>query len=140
MRQLGEGGMGQVWEAQDTTLGRPVAVKVISLLAGGGSRGNEARARFLREARITAQLQHPNIVTIHDLGEADIGDDKAPFLVMKLIRGEGLDVLLRRGTVPLPDTARWGAQISTRWPPRTTWESCTGTSSRPTSSSLPPAW
>ncbi|MFF7079004.1 serine/threonine-protein kinase [Streptomyces lavendulae] len=111
MRQLGEGGMGQVWEAQDTTLGRPVAVKVISLLAGGGSRGNEARARFLREARITAQLQHPNIVTIHDLGEADIGDDKAPFLVMELIRGEGLDALLRRGTVPLPDTARWGAQI-----------------------------
>ncbi|WP_345195379.1 serine/threonine-protein kinase [Streptomyces lavendulae] len=111
MRQLGEGGMGEVWEAQDRTLGRPVAVKVISLLAGGGSRGNEARARFLREARITAQLQHPNIVTIHDLGEADIGDDKAPFLVMELIRGEGLDALLRRGTVPLPDTARWGAQI-----------------------------
>ncbi|MFK0203301.1 serine/threonine-protein kinase [Streptomyces lavendulae] len=72
---------------------------------------NEARARFLREARITAQLQHPNIVTIHDLGEADIGDDKAPFLVMELIRGEGLDALLRRGAVPLPDTARWGAQI-----------------------------
>ncbi|MCZ7459710.1 serine/threonine-protein kinase [Streptomyces sp. WMMC940] len=111
VRQLGEGGMGQVWEAQDKTLGRPVAVKVISLLAGGGSRGGEARTRFLREARITARLQHPHIVTIHDLGETDTGDNRAPFLVMELIRGEGLDTMLRRGAVTLPDAARWGAQI-----------------------------
>lgn len=111
VRQLGEGAMGQVWEAQDETLSRPVAVKVISLLAGGGNRGNEARARFRREALITARLQHPNIVTIHDLGETGTGDNKAPFLVMELIRGEGLDAMLRRGAVPLPDAARWGAQI-----------------------------
>ncbi|GAA2353733.1 serine/threonine-protein kinase [Streptomyces violaceusniger] len=111
VRQLGEGGMGQVWEAQDETLGRPVAVKVISLLAGGGSRGGEARARFLREARITAQLQHPNIVTIHDLGETGTEGNRAPFLVMELVRGEGLDAMLRRGVVTLPDAARWGAQI-----------------------------
>ncbi|MGW1025918.1 serine/threonine-protein kinase [Streptomyces sp. NPDC002577] len=111
MRQLGEGGMGQVWEAQDETLGRSVAVKVISLLAGGGSRGDEARARFLREARITARLQHPNIVTIHDLGETGTGNDRVPFLVMELVRGEGLDAMLRRGVVTLPDAARWGAQI-----------------------------
>ncbi len=111
VRQLGEGGMGQVWEAQDETLGRPVAVKVISLLAGGGSRGDEARARFLREARITARLQHPNIVTIHDLGETGSGDNRVPFLVMELVRGEGLDAILRRGTITLPDMARWGAQI-----------------------------
>ncbi|MFJ9589689.1 serine/threonine-protein kinase [Streptomyces acidicola] len=111
VRQLGEGGMGQVWEAQDETLGRPVAVKVISLLAGGGSRGDEARARFLREARITARLQHPNIVTIHDLGETGTGDNRVPFLVMELVRGEGLDAMLRQGVVTLPDAARWGAQI-----------------------------
>ncbi|MGP4109451.1 protein kinase domain-containing protein [Streptomyces sp. 4N509B] len=111
VRELGEGGMGQVWEAQDETLGRPVAVKVISQLAGGGSRGDEARARFLREARITAQLQHPNIVTIHDLGETGTDGDRAPFLVMELVRGEGLDAMLRRDAVPLPDVARWGAQI-----------------------------
>ncbi|WP_327579262.1 serine/threonine-protein kinase [Streptomyces sp. NBC_00145] len=111
VRQLGEGGMGQVWEAQDETLGRPVAIKVISLLSGGGSHGAEARARFLREARITAQLQHPNIVTIHDLGETGVGNERVPFLVMELVRGEGLDTLLRRGVVTLPDAARWGAQI-----------------------------
>ncbi|MEU5101383.1 serine/threonine-protein kinase [Streptomyces sp. NPDC021354] len=111
VRQLGEGGMGQVWEAQDESLGRPVAVKVISLLAGGGSHGTEARARFLREARITARLQHPNIVTIHDIGETGTGDGKAPFLVMELVRGEGLDAKLRQGVVTLRDAARWGAQI-----------------------------
>ncbi|WP_426570298.1 serine/threonine-protein kinase [Streptomyces canus] len=111
VRQLGEGGMGQVWEAHDETLDRPVAVKVISLLAGGGSSGTEARARFLREAQITARLQHPSIVTIHDLGETGTGDNRAPFLVMELVRGEGLDALLRRGTVTLQDAARWGAQI-----------------------------
>ncbi|MFI1580858.1 protein kinase [Embleya sp. NPDC020630] len=111
VRVLGEGGMGQVWEARDETLGRSVAVKVISLLAGGGSRGDEARARFLREARITAQLQHPNIVTIHDLGETGTEGDRVPFLVMELIRGEGLDAELRRGAVALPTAARWGAQI-----------------------------
>ncbi|WP_128984644.1 serine/threonine-protein kinase [Streptomyces roseicoloratus] len=111
VRQLGEGGMGQVWEAQDETLGRPVAVKVISLLAGGGSRGDEARARFLREARITAQRQHPNIVTIHDLGETGAGDSRAPFLVMELVRGTGLDAMLHQGPVSLQDAAQWGAQI-----------------------------
>lgn len=112
LRQLGEGGMGQVWEARDETLGRSIAVKLISLLAGGGNRGDDARARFLREARITAQLQHPNIVTIHDFGETGTRDNRVPFLVMELVRGEGLDAMLRRGAVTLPKAARWGAQIS----------------------------
>ncbi|MFF1920290.1 serine/threonine-protein kinase [Streptomyces sp. NPDC058221] len=111
IRQLGEGGMGQVWEAHDGTLERLVAVKVITLLSGGGSRGGEARTRFLREARITALLQHPNIVTVHDLGETESEDGKAPFLVMERLRGEGLDVVLRRGPVGLAEAAEWGAQI-----------------------------
>ncbi|MFB8272920.1 serine/threonine-protein kinase [Streptomyces sp. NPDC055955] len=111
VRQLGEGGMGEVWEAQDETLDRHVAVKVISLLAGGGSRGSEARARFLREARITARLQHPHIVTVHDLGESGPENGNAPFLVMELVRGEGLDAKLARGEVSLEEAARWGAQV-----------------------------
>ncbi|MEV7790026.1 protein kinase [Streptomyces sp. NPDC088106] len=111
VRQVAEGGMGEVWEAQDETLGRSVAVKLIVQLAGGGSRGNEERARFLREARITAQLQHPNIVTVHDLGETGAGNDRVPFLVMEMVRGEGLDVVLNRGAVAPPDAAGWGAQI-----------------------------
>ncbi|MBO8191136.1 serine/threonine protein kinase [Streptomyces oryzae] len=104
--------MGHVWEAQDETLHRRVAVKVISLLAGGGRRGDEARARFLREARITARLQHAHIVTIHDLGETGPADNRVPFLVMEFVRGEGLDTKLRRGALALSDAARWGAQIA----------------------------
>ncbi|MGW3089595.1 serine/threonine-protein kinase [Streptomyces sp. NPDC001108] len=111
VRQLGEGGMGEVWEAQDETLDRRVAVKVISLLAGGGSRGSEARARFLREARITAGLQHPNVVTVHDLGESGTENGDAPFLVMELLQGETLETKLGRGPVPLVAAARWGAQV-----------------------------
>ncbi|WP_051813587.1 serine/threonine-protein kinase [Streptomyces sp. NRRL S-340] len=111
VRQLGEGGMGEVWEARDETLDRQVAVKVISLLAGGGSRGDEARARFLREARITARLQHAHVVTVHDLGESSTQRGTAPFLVMELVRGEGLDTKIREGSVGLAEAARWGAQI-----------------------------
>ncbi|MEV6592120.1 protein kinase domain-containing protein [Streptomyces acidicola] len=111
VRPLGRGGMGEVWEAQDASLRRPVAVKVISVLAGGGSRADEARARFLREARITAALQHPHIVTVHDLGEATTGQGTTPFLVMELLRGEGLDAVVRRGPVGEEEVAWWGAQV-----------------------------
>ncbi|MEV0636956.1 PQQ-binding-like beta-propeller repeat protein [Streptomyces sp. NPDC050619] len=111
VRPLGRGGMGEVWEAQDASLRRPVAVKMISVLAGGGSRAEEARARFLREARITAALQHPHIVTVHDLGEAATGQGTTPFLVMELLRGEGLDAVVRRGPVGEEEVARWGAQV-----------------------------
>nr|WSZ96275.1 PQQ-binding-like beta-propeller repeat protein [Streptomyces sp. NBC_00857] len=111
VRPLGRGGMGEVWEAQDASLRRPVAVKVISVLAGGGSRADEARARFLREARITAALQHPQIVTVHDLGEAATGQGTTPFLVMELLRGEGLDAVVRRGPAGEEEAAHWGAQV-----------------------------
>ncbi|WP_406170970.1 serine/threonine-protein kinase [Streptomyces canus] len=111
VRPLGRGGMGEVWEAQDVSLRRPVAVKVISVLAGGGSRADEARARFLREARITAALQHPHIVTVHDLGEAATGQGTTPFLVMELLRGEGLDAVVRRGPLGEEKVAQWGAQV-----------------------------
>lgn len=111
VRSLGEGGMGQVWEAHDQALKRTVAVKLISVLAGGGSHAGELRARFLREARITAALQHPNVVTLHDLGEATTPDGTMPFLVMELVRGRGLDTILREGPVAPADAARWGLQI-----------------------------
>ncbi|NYV78045.1 WD40 repeat domain-containing serine/threonine protein kinase [Streptomyces sp. UH6] len=111
VRRLGEGGMGEVWEGLDETLGRPVAVKLLSALAGGGSDAEEMRARFLREARITAALQHPHIVTVHDLGEAEIEHHRTPYLVMELLRGTGLDAVVSAGRVDLADAARWGAQV-----------------------------
>ncbi|MGH2593110.1 MAG: protein kinase domain-containing protein, partial [Anaerolineae bacterium] len=80
--ELGRGGMGVVYRARDTLLDRDVAVKVLSAAA----LGTEGRARLLREAQSAAQLNHPNIVGVHDAGEAD----SVPFIVMELVEGESL--------------------------------------------------
>ena len=77
------GGMGQVWRARDETLERPVAVKV---LRPGAANRETFLERFRAEARNSAALQHPNIVTVHDFGE---GEESA-YLVMELIDGEPL--------------------------------------------------
>jgi len=92
---LGVGGMGEVYTARDTRLDRTVAVKV---LPPDLTANPERRARFEREARAVAALQHPNICTIHDVGVATQG---VPFLVMELLSGETLQRRLERG--PLDD-------------------------------------
>jgi predicted ATPase len=88
--ELGRGGMGVVYRAHDTVLGRDVALKVLTGPAfspGGGTEpGTEGRARLLREARAVAQLDHPNIIAVHDAGEVD----SVPFIVMQLVEGESL--------------------------------------------------
>jgi tetratricopeptide (TPR) repeat protein len=88
--EIARGGMGVVCRATDTVLGREVAVKV---LQGKYAADSGIALRFVAEARITGQLQHPGIPAIHDLG---ILPDGRPFLAMKLIKGETLDQLLRR--------------------------------------------
>jgi ABC-type oligopeptide transport system substrate-binding subunit/serine/threonine protein kinase len=80
--ELGHGGMGTVHRAFDETLEREVAVKVVT----GYEMETEGRARLLQEAKSIAQLNHPNIVTVHDAGEVD----KAPYIVMELIEGSSL--------------------------------------------------
>ncbi|WP_423224317.1 protein kinase domain-containing protein [Candidatus Amarolinea aalborgensis] len=80
--ELGQGGMGAVYRAYDTFLEREVAVKILS----AANLGTEGRARLIQEARATAQLNHPNIVTIFDAGEAN----GAPFIVMEYIQGVSL--------------------------------------------------
>jgi hypothetical protein len=96
--RLGAGGMGTVFRARDRKLGRAVAVKVLRV--GTGEAGEHARRLFDREARATAQLLHPNIVTLHHVGE----DAGCPYLVLELLTGETLaSRLARRRKLAAPD-------------------------------------
>jgi len=97
IHQLGEGGMGVVYLAEDTTLRRQVAMKFLT------STAPEYRGRFLREARAVSLLTHPNIATVFDYGETHEGQ---PYIVMELIKGEPLNEKLRAGSLPLPEAAR----------------------------------
>lgn len=111
LRRVGHGGMGQVWEALDTLLGRRVAVKTVLL---EDSTDAELSARVFREPSATAQLSHPDIVTVHDAGM----DEEAPagptaFIVMELLEGMNLrDLLAERGTLPLGEALRIGADVA----------------------------
>jgi serine/threonine protein kinase len=91
---LGEGGMGTVYLAEDTHLGRRVAVKFPSV----SSDSHDYRARFLREARAVSELNHPGIATLFDYGETDEG---RPFLVMELAKGRPLSDLMQKGELSL---------------------------------------
>ncbi|MFE4372902.1 protein kinase [Streptomyces sp. NPDC056835] len=105
VRLLGRGGMGVVHEAEDTRLGRRVAVKVL-LSLGGPFRDDELLARFLREARALARIDHPGVVTLYDEGV----HDNAPFLVMQLL--DGLDLArLVSDNGPLPPEAACGVAL-----------------------------
>src|SRR3990172_2512584 len=90
---LGAGGMGEGYRAQDTRLGRDVAIKVLPQHLAATP---EVRARFEREARTISQLNHPHICTLHDVGHQD-GID---YLVMELLLGETLAERLKRGPLP----------------------------------------
>ena len=90
---LGSGGMGEVYRARDTQLGRDVALKVVAAAVDA-----ERLARFDREARTTARLAHPNIVTVFDLGV----HEGLPYLVTELLQGETLRQRLARGRPDLP--------------------------------------
>ena len=89
-RSLGNGGMGEVFEATDLTLHRNVAVK---LLSPSLVEDEPARARFLREARALAQVNSPHVVAVYDAGE----DGERPYLVMELVEGTTLEQELKRG-------------------------------------------
>src|ERR1700758_3583347 len=91
---LGAGGMGEVYRARDTRLGRDVAIKV---LPSHLSSDPELKERFQREARAISSLSHAHICTLHDVGEQGGVD----FLVMEFLEGETLQQRLQRGPVPL---------------------------------------
>lgn len=100
---IGRGGMGAVYRARDLRLGRPVAVKVISVASPDEAAHERLRARFQREARAAATLHHPNVVAVYDYGtDHAMGLD---FLVMELLRGEDLAVRLAHKGPPAIGTA-----------------------------------
>jgi eukaryotic-like serine/threonine-protein kinase len=103
---IGAGGMGEVFRANDTRLGRAVAIKV--LREGVGSHPQQRSARFQREATTISALTHPNICRLFDVG-SDQGTD---FLVMEYLEGVPLSLRLMRGPLPLADTLRAGAEIA----------------------------
>src|SRR5581483_10627231 len=92
---LGKGGMGQVFRATDTRLGRPVALKIVN---------PDFINRFEQESRAIAALNHPGICTLHDVGPN--------YLVMELLAGETLAARVKRGKLSAPEVIRIGAQIA----------------------------
>ena len=100
---IGEGGMGKVFRAEDTSLRRRVALKVLLLKGGTPSELEESKARMLREARAAAALEHPNVVSIYDIGSVD----GTPFIAMELVQGKNLHAFVGDATVPWERRLRW---------------------------------
>src|SRR6058998_1750788 len=104
-RKLGAGGMGEVYLAEDTRLGRQVALK---FLPASYQYDPDRRARFLKEARAASALRSPNIAAIYDIGE----HDQTMFIVMEYVDGETLSKRIRRGPVSARETTDIATQIA----------------------------
>src|SRR5438552_1757605 len=105
LSSLGAGGMGEVYPARDTRLGRDVAVKI---LPASFARETDRLHRFEQEARAVAALNHPNILAIFDTGQ----DNGSPYLVSELLEGETLRAVLDAGVLPQRKTIEYGVQIA----------------------------
>jgi len=105
LAKIGAGGMGEVYRAHDESLDRDVAIKV---LPAESFRDANARARLLREARTASQLNHPNICTIHEVGEAD----GQAYIAMELVEGQPLSARLEAVALPAEEVLRYGLQLA----------------------------
>ena len=102
IEKIGAGGMGEVYRAEDTRLGRHVAVKVLPEKFFGNP---QAQERFQREARAASALNHPHICTIFDVGE----QHQRPFMVMELLKGRTLKERIGAGSLEIDAVQRaWG--------------------------------
>ena len=102
---IGAGGMGEVWRARDTRLEREVALKVLPAKTVADP---TARARLLREARLASQLNHPNVCTIHEVGETD----GRAYIAMELVEGRSLASMLAGGGLPTEQVLKLGLQLA----------------------------
>ena len=109
---LARGGMGDVYRATDPRLGRDVALKTLTSAERGDGHAVE---RFLQEARITASLDHPNIVKVFDVGMSN----GRPYLVSELLDGETLRAPIGRGALPRPTRSASPPLWRAAWWPRT---------------------
>src|SRR3981081_3224742 len=105
LRKVGGGGMGVVYEAEDTKLGRRVALKFLPTETDKDATSLE---RFVREARAASALNHPGICTIHAIEE----HDGRTFIAMELLEGQTLDKLIPLGSLPVPRTIDIGIQLA----------------------------
>lgn len=105
LRELGRGAMGVVFKARDPLIGRLVALKTIALAA---SQSEDLRQRFYREAQAAGGLQHPNIVTVYEMGE----EEGVPFIAMEYLEGESLDAVLSKNTqIPMAQKLGYLVQV-----------------------------
>jgi serine/threonine protein kinase len=105
LEKLGEGGMGMVYKARDIQLGRFVAIKILIPATGESP---DRQARFIQEARAASSLNHPNIITIHDIVKTDDGD----CIVMEFVRGQTLGDIVAHGRMPAVDCLKISMQIA----------------------------
>src|ERR1700679_1595551 len=99
LQKLGAGGMGEIYKAQDTRLNRVVAIKALSADNGGDP---DRRRRFIQEAQAASSLNHPNIITIHDI----VSQDGHEFMVMEFVTGQPLSELVAPAGLPIADVLR----------------------------------
>src|ERR1700758_3385308 len=107
--QLGSGGMGVVYEAEDLNLGRKVALK---FLPPQLSRDQNALDRFLLEARTASALNHPGICTIYAVEKVEIDNQPQSFIAMELLEGETLDRRREAGPLPVERLLDWSIQLA----------------------------
>ncbi len=105
MEKLGKGGMGEIYRAQDTRLSRTVAIKV---LLPWSTRDDEVRRRFLQEARAASSLNHPNIITVHDI----VFENETAFMVMEYVVGSTLASLIPPNGLPVSDVLGYSVQMA----------------------------